>query len=171
LISIPYGSWLFLGFEELPLIQIEEENEAKHPVPDSHSSDAAAVSAHVALASPLTPNATKQSSYKAKVMFSGIVSSFVTVFLSGVLTVTLASASRPGVDTLKDKSSPLLSGIEEVYGKSSPVSILFNILSILALFAPCYSFMLYCSEHIQVRFSPRLPSLSPTSSLPPSLPD
>jgi hypothetical protein len=155
LISIPYGSWLFLGFEELPLIQIEEDK------PHDHSSSS--LVAHILplhsspspsnisnTSSTPSPHKPSSNSHHSKVMLHGILSSFLTVFISGALTVTLASASRPGVNHLKDKTSPLLSGIEEVYGDDSPIAILFNILSVLALFAPCYSFMLYCSEHIQV---------------------
>jgi amino acid transporter len=172
LISLPYGSWLFLGFEELPLIQIDEVEDPPPPPLTSHTMDlAVSLPAHTALSSPLTPSSpstTSTSPDKSKIMFYGIVTSFLTVCLSGSLTVTLASASRPGVDLLKDKSSPLLSGIEEVYGEEHPVTVLFNVLSILALFAPCYSFMLYCSEHIQVRLLILL-LLSFTHSLFPSL--
>jgi amino acid transporter len=149
LISIPYGSWLFLGFEELPLIQIEENPQdnsspglVTHFLPNSSPE-----SISPSISSPYKPSS---KSHNSKIMFHGILSSFLTVFISGALTVTLASGSRPGVDRLKEKTSPLLSGIEEVYGDESPIAILFNILSVLALFAPCYSFMLYCSEHIQV---------------------
>lgn len=150
LIAIPYGSWLFLGFEELPLIQIEEEEEKHHEV-DNFILSPSITSSTAVISTSLTSNDIHLKNRNKKVMFNGIVASFFTVFVSGMLTVTLSSSSEPGVDTLRGETSPLLSGIEEVYGKHNPVTILFGILSLLSLFAPCYSFMLYCSEHIQVR--------------------
>lgn len=93
---------------------------------------------------PLLPSADLSSSSLSR----GMVYSYLTVATSGLLTMILSAAGRPGIDgSIDTEPAPLSSGIHHIY--SYPVSVLFDILSILALLCPFYSFILYCAHHLQ----------------------
>ena len=92
---------------------------------------------------PLLPSADPSSPSLSR----GMVASYVTVAASGLLTMILSAAGRPGIDgDIDTEPAPLSSGIHHIY--SYPMSIVFDIMSILALLCPFYSFILYCAHHL-----------------------
>jgi amino acid transporter len=148
--SIPYGAWLFLGFEELPLIFAENDNPVQDvpSLPDP-SLRPTSGSSKTSLSQPQTLLSSKKRS-DSSVLTKALLVSYVTVCVSGITTLLVASGGPPGIEQLREDSAPLVAGMKEVYGAHSVGAIIFNVLSIAALFAPCYSFATYSSYHIQV---------------------
>lgn len=138
--SFPFCAWLLLGFEELPIV-ISNSNERDLQSMDMNKSS---LKTYAILNDPSTNDDTDKNSS------DGILISFITVCISGFLTLFLGASCVPGLEEISHSNSPLVSGIAAVYGSESPITSATRALVVVALASPFYSFILYASHHLQL---------------------
>lgn len=166
-LAFPFAAWLFLGFEELPLLCVhEEEVQSGGPVDEIESqmvfkdtvieetsrkkkkaTTSSASSTSTTISPP--PSSTPTVSVGRQNNNKGIILSYLTVALAGSFTLVLGASSSPGCRSLVNDQSPLISGIAAVFGSSSWVSKTVNVLVVAALVSPFNAFILYSGHHLQ----------------------
>jgi amino acid transporter len=174
LMSQPFASWLFLGFEELPLVAKSMADEEDLEVPtmvqlaalndnvgpgsvisSSYNesfvlpkSEAASVSAIIDNRSNTCNQLSASSQQNSET--TAMLLSFVTIAVAGTLTTLLGASSNPGAHILSTAASPLVDGVKGVYGNGSWVVKMLNFLVIVALVTPFNAFLLFSAHHLSL---------------------